>query len=102
MDHLGDIGENRNAAAAWPTSGSIFVSMCEMLSAFKKLVTDKAALQRGDLDTLRPIVLLSVFTFMLVVRLVNGWRKRADAAALSRINFMQRNLRHPPQAWAAP
>ena len=86
----------------FPASGTVLLAISEVLSAIKRLIPDKSALRRGDLQTLRQIVSLFVFMMVLLIRLVIARRERAVARALASILWAERNLRHPPQTWAAP
>jgi hypothetical protein len=101
MEREAGISDHRDTAT-FSMSDAAFLAMRDFLSAFKKLLPDRAALRRGNLDTIRQIVSLFVFVSMLIIRAVIRCRERVAAATVSSVVWVRRNLRHPPQAWAAP
>lgn len=102
MDRSGDMAEDRNVAATWPTSGAVLLAIREVFSAIKQAIPDTTARRRGDLGRLRLIASLFVFALTLVVRFAFAWRERLAATTLGIVAQAQRHLHHPPQSWAAP
>lgn len=103
MDRLIAIDEDHEAGATSPPlSLAVIKAIGELLAVAAQFVAAKAALRRGDLETLRRTMPLAALALMFSIRLTVRWGELVRRVVGANVARARRKLHYPPQTWAAP